>query len=295
MPDDVALVELLHRDLRNVTWPEPEALRATARRRSRRSAALAAVSVVVVAALTATLVDRAGAPPPPAAGVVDGPGEIVTEAMLEPADIPVATGERLGETGLDEPVRVDDLLQVCAREQGRPAEEPRSRYSRSQTLMEPPTEPATAIGTVLTQDVYRMAPGAAGRFVTDLEGTVAACGAWRTTGQVYTERGMAGAEVVHRWYVAASGFAGDQALLLRHEASVAPDGATGRPPGYAPLFEDRLVVRVGDLVTVLIPSGRLRTDLPMGQVPEDRVTEEQVRQIARVAAERMCVAANPGC
>ncbi|MGV9368845.1 MULTISPECIES: hypothetical protein [Micromonospora] len=295
MPDDVALVELLHRDLRNVTWPEPEALRATARRRSRRSAALAAVSVVVVAALTATLVDRAGAPPPPAAGVVDGPGEIVTEAMLEPADIPVATGERLGETGLDEPVRVDDLLQVCAREQGRPAEEPRSRYSRSQTLMEPPTEPATTIGTVLTQDVYRMTPGAAGRFVADLEGTVAACGAWRTTGQVYTERGTAGAEVVHRWYVAASGFAGDQALLLRHEASVAPDGATGRPPGYAPLFEDRLVVRVGDLVTVLIPSGRLRTDLPMGQVPEDRVTEEQVRQIARVAAERMCVAANPGC
>ncbi|MFG1937322.1 hypothetical protein ACGFKZ_01530 [Micromonospora tulbaghiae] len=295
MPDDVALVELLHRDLRNVTWPEPEALRATARRRSRRSAALAAVSVVVVAALTATLVDRAGAPPPPAAGVVDGPGEIVTEAMLEPADIPVATGERLGETGLDEPVRVDDLLQVCAREQGRPAEEPRSRYSRSQTLMEPPTEPATTIGTVLTQDVYRMTPGAAGRFVADLEGTVAACGAWRTTGQVYTERGTAGAEVVHRWYVAASGFAGDQALLLRHEASVAPDGATGQPPGYAPLFEDRLVVRVGDLVTVLIPSGRLRTDLPMGQVPEDRVTEEQVRQIARVAAERMCVAANPGC
>ncbi len=42
MPDDVALVELLHQDLRNVTWPEPEVIRATARRRSRRSAALAA-------------------------------------------------------------------------------------------------------------------------------------------------------------------------------------------------------------------------------------------------------------
>ncbi|MCZ7425740.1 hypothetical protein O7607_08350 [Micromonospora sp. WMMA1949] len=294
MPDDVALVELLHQDLRNVTWPEPEVIRATARRRSRRSAALAAASVVVVAALTATLVDRAGAPPP-AAGAVDGRGEIAAEAMLEPADIPVSTGERLSETGLDEPVRVDDLLQVCAREQGRPAEEPRSRYSRSQTLLEPPTEPATTIGTVLTQDVYRMAPGAAGRFVADLEGTVAACGAWRTTGQVYTERGMTGAEVVHRWYVVASGFAGDEALLLRHEASVAADEANGRPPGYAPLFEDRFVVRVGDLVTVLIPAGRLRTDLPMGQAPEGRVTEEQVRQMARVAAERMCVAANPGC
>ncbi|MET7468549.1 hypothetical protein ACFYON_02020 [Micromonospora sp. NPDC005686] len=290
MPDDVALVELLHRDLRDVTWPEPEAIRATARRRSRRSAALAAVSVVVVAALTATLVDRTGASPPPAAGAVDGPGEIVAEAMLEPADIPAPTGERLSETGLDEPVRVDDLLQVCAREQGRPAEEPRSRYSRSQTLMEPPTEPATTIGTVLTQDVYRMAPGAADRFVADLEGTVAACGAWRTTGQVYTERGMTGAEVVHRWYVAASGFAGDEALLLRHEVTVPQDEVTGQPPGYPPLAEDRLVLRVGDLVAVLIPSGGLRTD-----VPEPRVTEEQVKQMGRVAAERMCVASNPGC
>ena len=289
MPDDVALVELLHRDLRNVTWPEPEAIRATARRRSRRSAALAAVSVVVVAALTATLVDRAGAPPPPA-GAVDGPGEIVAEAMLEPADIPVPTGERLSETGLDEPVRVDDLLQVCAGEQGRPAEEPRSRYSRSQTLMEPPTEPATTVGSVLTQDVYRMRSGAAGRFIDDLEGTVAACGAWRTTGQVYTERGMAAADVVHRWYVAASGFAGDQALLLRHEVTVPPDETTGRPLGYPMSGDDRLVVRVGDLVTVLIPSGRLRTDTPGAEV-----TEGQVRQLARVAAERMCVAANPGC
>ncbi|MFF0654522.1 MULTISPECIES: hypothetical protein [Micromonospora] len=289
MPDDVALVELLHRDLRNVTWPEPESIRATARRRSRRSAALVAVAVVVVAALTATLVDRTGAPPPPAAAV-DGPGEIVAEAMLEPADIPAPTGERLSETGIAKPVRVDDFLQVCAREQGRPAEEPRSRYSRSQTLLEPPTEPATTVASVLTQDVYRMEPGAAGRFITDLEGTVAACGAWRTTGRVYTERGMVSAEVVHRWSVAASGFAGDQAVLLRHEASVPPDEATGRPPGYAPSFEDRLVVRVGDLVTVLIPSGGLRTDVPGAQV-----TEAQVRQMARVAAERMCVAANPAC
>ncbi|MEU7711099.1 hypothetical protein AB0B03_04080 [Micromonospora chalcea] len=291
MPDDVALVELLHRDLRHVTWPDPETIRAAARRRSRRSAALAAASVVVVAALAATLVNRVGAPPPsPAAGGYDGQAEIVAEAMLEPADIPVRTGERLSETGVDEPVRVDDLLQVCAGKQGLPAEEPRSRYSRSQTLMEPPTEPATTVGTVLTQDVYRMRSGAAGRFVDDLEDTVAACGAWRTTGQVYTERGMTGAEVVHRWYVAASGFAGDQALLLRHEVTVPPDETTGRPPGYPMSGDDRLVVRVGDLVTVLIPSGRLRTDVPGAEV-----TEGQVRQLARVAAERMCVAANPGC
>ncbi|MBQ1046538.1 MULTISPECIES: hypothetical protein [unclassified Micromonospora] len=292
MPDDVALVELLHRDLRSVTWPEPEKIRAAARRRSRRSAALAAASVVVVAALAATVVNRVGAPPTsPAAGGFDGQAEIVAEAMLEPADIPVRIGERLSETGVDEPVRVDDLLQVCAAKQGLPAQEPRSRYSRSQTLMEPPTEPATTVGSVLTQDVYRMRSGAAGRFVDELEGAVAVCGAWRTAGQVYTEQGMASADVVHRWYVAASGFAGDQALLLRHEVAVPADETTGRPPGYHPMsLDDRLVVRVGDLVTVLIPSGRLRTDVPGAEV-----TEDEVRQLARVAAERMCVAANPGC
>ncbi|MCZ7439778.1 hypothetical protein O7598_25480 [Micromonospora sp. WMMC241] len=287
MPDDVTLVEVLHRDLRDVRWAEPAELRATARRRSRRTAALAAASVMLVAALGATFVDRTGASPPPVADVPGGNTEIPVEAMLEPTDVPVRTGDTLSDTDLDEPVRVDDFLQVCARAQGLPAQEPRSRYSRSQTMLNPPPEAQPSTPTVaLTQDVYRMPSVAASRFVGDLERAVAACGGWRTTGQVPAERGMVTGEVVHSWTVAASGFAGDQAVVLRHTTTVPQQPADGG----ANRFEDRLVVRVGDLVTVLVPAGRLRPG-----IPDAEASVRQLQEMGRAAAERMCVAANPGC
>ncbi|MFI2709499.1 hypothetical protein ACH495_05130 [Micromonospora sp. NPDC018662] len=288
MPDDVTLVESLHRDLRDVQWLEPETIRATARRRSRRTAALAAVSVVVVAALAATVVDRTGAPQPPAAGALGGYAEIPVEAMLTPEDVPVPTGEQLRETALDEPVRVDDVLQVCARAQGLPAEEPRSRYSRGQTTLGMPPSPSSQSGAVLTQDVYRMEAGAARRFFGDLERTVKACGAWPTRGRIYTERGTVEADVVRSWRITASGFAGDQAVLLRHTVTERLDRATVEPPGHFSYF--RLVVRVGDLVTVLVPTPSLSIE-----VPGTGLSEAQLLAMARVAAERMCVAANPGC
>ncbi|SCG51200.1 hypothetical protein [Micromonospora humi] len=288
MPDDVTLVEVLHRDLRDVRWAEPAELRATARRRSRRTAAVAAASVVLVAALGATFVDRTGASPPPVADVPGGNTEIPVEAMLEPTDVPVRTGDTLSDTDLDEPVRVDDFLQVCARAQGLPAQEPRSRYSRSQTLLESPAvdAPLSNPAVVLTQDVYRMRSAAAGRFVGDLERVVAACGEWRTTGQVPGDRGLVTDEVVHSWTVAASGFAGDQAVVLRHTTTVPRQPADGG----ANWFEDRLVVRVGDLVTVLVPAERLRPG-----IPDAEASVRQLQEMARAAAQRMCVAANPGC
>ncbi|WP_431933138.1 hypothetical protein [Micromonospora sp. RP3T] len=288
MPDDVTLVEVLHRDLRTVRWAEPAEIRATARRRTRRTAALAAVSVLAVAALAATVVDRAG-DLPSAAGTTGGYAEIPVEAMLAPQDVPVRTGEQLRETGLDEPVRVDDVLQACARSRGLPAEEPRSRYSRSQTTLGAPAPPASQSESVLSQDVYRMEAGAARRFVGDLERAVAACGAWPARGRVYTERGTVDADVVHSWRVTASGFAGDQAVLLRHAITVPPDPGTGQPPGSSSFIPPRLVVRVGDLVTVLVPT----TSFSPG-VPGTEITEAQLQGLARAAAERMCVAANPG-
>ncbi|GHJ17547.1 hypothetical protein [Micromonospora sp. AKA38] len=292
MPDDVTLVEALHRDLRTVRWAEPAEIRATARRRSRRTAALAAVSVVVVAALAATMVDRAGGPPPPAADTLPGYAEIPVAAMLAPGDVPVPTGERLADSSLDEPARVDDLLQLCGKAQGLPAEEPRSRYSRSQTMLAAVVagKSQTTPEVVITQDLYRIEPDAARRFIGDLEHRVRACGAWQAAGQAYTDRERTDARVEHRWTIAESGFAGDQAVLLRHTATVLPDATTGQPPGYPPVFESRVVVRVGDLVSVLVPAGALRTDLPDAQV-----REAQMREVARAAAARMCVAANPGC
>ncbi|MDG4802926.1 hypothetical protein [Micromonospora sp. WMMD980] len=291
MPDDVTLVEVLHRDLRDVRWAEPAALRALARRRSRRTAALAAASVVLVAALGATMVDRTGASPPPPGDAAGGNTEIPVEAMLTAVDVPVRTGDVLTETDLDEPVRVDDLLQVCGRAQGLPVQEPRSRYSRSLTMLAAPGGPPPTMPTaVVTQDVYRLDAGTAGRFLGDLERVVTACGAWRTPGQVYADREMVTADVVHRWRVAASGFAGDQSVLLRHDVTVPPDPGTGRPRGVAQPVEDRVVVRVGDLVTVLVPAGTLRPG-----VRDVEGDEAQLLDTARAAAEHLCVAANPGC
>ncbi|MFG1674347.1 hypothetical protein [Micromonospora sp. NPDC049282] len=290
MPDDVILVEVLHRDLRDVRWAEPAEIRATARRRSRRTAALAAVSVVLVAALGATFMDRTGASPP-AGDAAGGNTEIPVEAMLTAADVPVRTGDVLSDTDLDEPVRVDDFLQVCARAQGLPVQEPRSRYSRSLTMLGAPDgAPPTTPTAVVTQDVYRLDAGTAGRFLGDLERVVTACGAWRTPGQVYVDRKMVTVDVVHRWRVAASGFAGDQSVLLRHDVTVPPDPGTGRPRGVGPPPEDRVVVRVGDLVTVLVPAGALRPG-----IPDAEMAEAQLLDTARAGAEYLCVAANPGC
>ena len=43
MAEDLTFVDRLHRDLREVHWPEPAEIRARARRRSRRTAVLSAV------------------------------------------------------------------------------------------------------------------------------------------------------------------------------------------------------------------------------------------------------------
>lgn len=61
MRDETTFVEQLHRDLREVRWPEPAEIRARARRRSRRTAVLAAVAVLVVVSASAVAVgDRSG-------------------------------------------------------------------------------------------------------------------------------------------------------------------------------------------------------------------------------------------
>ncbi|MDZ5441959.1 hypothetical protein U2F26_04330 [Micromonospora sp. 4G57] len=292
MRDDVTFVELVHRDLREVRWPEPAEIRAQARGRSRRTAVTAAAAVLVLASVSAVVVGRAVAPAPPPAATASEHAEIPAEAMLAPADVPAKSDERLGDTGLGERVRVDDVLRTCGQERGLLEDQAVSRYSRSQTLI----GTATADGfapyrrPVVSQDVYRLEAGAAGRVFADLDRLVAACTTWRQVGPVQAERGTVTTTLVHRWTVAASDFAGDQAILLRHTVSVPPVGTTGKPAGIPPWPEDTLVVRVGDLVTVLVPGEPLRLG-----VPGNTVTEAQLLDVARAAARRMCAAANPGC
>ncbi|MFG2165726.1 hypothetical protein [Micromonospora chersina] len=292
MRDDARFVELIHRDLREVRWPEPTEIRAAARRRSRRTALASAAAVLVVVSVTAVGVTRAGTPAPPPAATAGGRAEISAEAMLAPADVPAKSDERLGDTGIGEAVRVDDVLRACARDQGLPADETVSRYSRSQTLIGTAAVEGFAPNRmpVVSQDVYRLPAGAPARVFAELDRLVAACSSWQEVSPVQGDNGTVTATVVHRWTVAASDFAGDQAVLLRHAISVPLDPATGKPVGITPPPEDRLIVRVGDLVTVLVPGEPLRLG-----VPGNRVTQAQLLDLARAAAGRMCAAANPGC
>lgn len=292
MRDDARFVELVHRDLREVRWPEPTEIRAAARRRSRRTAMASAAAVLVVASVAAVGVGRAGTPAPPPAATAGGRAEIPVEAMLTPADVPAKSDERLGDTGIGEAVRVDDVLRACAQDQGLPADGTVSRYSRSQTLIGAAAVKGFAPNRmpVVSQDVYRLQAGAPARVFAELDRLVAACSSWPEVSPVQGETGTVTATVVHRWTVAASDFAGDQAVLLRHAISVPLDPATGKPVGITPFPEDRLVVRVGDLVTVLVPGESLRLG-----VPGNRVTQAQLLDLARAAAGRMCAAANPGC
>ncbi|MEE3919679.1 hypothetical protein V2I01_19275 [Micromonospora sp. BRA006-A] len=64
--DDLAFIDVMQRDLRNVRWAEPAELRARARRRSRRTVAAAAVTVLALTSGTAFVAAGRAAPPAPA-------------------------------------------------------------------------------------------------------------------------------------------------------------------------------------------------------------------------------------
>lgn len=290
MPDDVRLVELVHRELREVRWPEPTEIRAAARRRGRRTAVAAAAAVLAVVSVSAVLVGRAGGPGTSPAASVGGHAEIPTEAMLDPADVPVRSDERLGDTGLGERVRVDDVLAGCGRDQGVPVAAAESRFSRSQTLIGTQAVDgfATHRSPVISQDVYRLA--SADDVFGGLDRLVAACASWRQANTVERDGGSVSLTFVHGWSVAARDFAGDRSALLRHTVTQLTDSTTGGPTRFPMAPEYTLVVRVGDLVTVLRPGEALRPGVPGGTV-----TEAGLLDVGRAAADRMCVAANPGC
>ncbi|PZF99302.1 hypothetical protein [Micromonospora deserti] len=290
MRDDIAFVEQMYRDLRAVHWPEPEEIRARARRRNRRTAVGAATLVLVVVSGAVAVVGRHPRPAPPAvaallpaASSTPARTEISRDALVQPGDLPAQTGAPLGEAGLGEPVRVADTLLYCHTLQGLTGDWESSRYSRSQTLLrERPagTEHGPA-DLVLSQDVYRVTPEVAGRVFAGIDKMLGPCARWRSTGPAQWQGRVVEVEVVHRWEAADRNFAGDEAVLLRHTISRARDPKTGKTFGEEPKPESTVVVRVGDLVTV-VRLGR-------------GGTEPELRRLAGVAAHRMCAAANPPC
>ncbi|MFY1574430.1 hypothetical protein ACN26Z_06030 [Verrucosispora sp. WMMD703] len=283
MPDEMRFLERMHQDLREVRWAEPAELRKQGTRRRRRAAVGSAVAVLMVAAVSVVVTKNLAGPPPVAplaAPTTSVPSaEIPRQAMVQPGDLPVETGPPLGQSGLDEPVQIDYVLLACHQQQGLSADWEPSRYSRSQTLLRAPTGQLPA-DEVFSQAVYRLAPQVADRIFARIDALLAPCASWRSIGDVLWDDQVVAAEADHRWEVTARDFVGDQAMVIQHSITEVRNLETGesRDPGQ---LERTAVVRVGDLVTVL---GLGRDG-----------TERELRRLAAVAADRLCVAANPPC
>ncbi|QGN45431.1 hypothetical protein ACN26Y_03645 [Micromonospora sp. WMMD558] len=287
MRDEMSFVERVQRDLSDVRWPEPAEIRARARRRNRRTTLVAAVLVVATTSTVALLAGRLVPAPTTTSAMETTPtpvrNEIAWETLLQPGDLGVETDPPLTQAEIGAPVRVADLLLVCHESQGRTAAWETSRYSRSQTLLRqrPPGFDHPPSDVLLSQDVYRLAPEAAGRFFQSVGTLIAPCVAWRSVGPTQWGSRVVQAEAIHSWEAVERDFTGDESLLLRHTVTRARNLETGEFAGAAPKPTTVAVVRVGDLVTVL-SQGR-------------DGTEPDLRRLATLAARRLCVAANPPC
>ncbi|MCI4064257.1 hypothetical protein MRQ36_17310 [Micromonospora sp. R77] len=208
--------------------------------------------------------------------------------LLEPRDLSVKTAVRLGDSGLGESVRVDARLETCARERQIYLKPTASRYSRSRTLLRSPAgEP------VLSQDVYRVDPPWGLGLFGDIDRMVQACPEWRTTAaRSLTGRAVSG-ELVDRWETALDGFAGDQSVLLRHVVGEPADLAGDGPAGPAASVDVTLVIRVGDLVTVIAPGPGTIADRIDGTGPG--MSYPDLEALGRRAAARLCPVANSAC
>ncbi|MFJ6195180.1 hypothetical protein [Micromonospora sp. NPDC092111] len=295
MGEDLSFVDRLHRDLREVRWPEPAEIRARARRRSRRTAVLAtAATLALVSGSAAAVAGRPTAPLPvvpvaPVAALTRA--EIPVGALLAPADVPTSTGVRLGETGLAETVRVDPLLESCGRERGVSARLPVSRSSRSQTLLHPAAGNRAPAVPALSQDVYRLEPPGGRWLFGEIDRLLNACAEWRLSRSTLTGQEVQ-ADEVHRWELPVRDFAGDQSMLLRHVSQQPGKRPDERRTGAVPQIETTLVVRVGDLVTVVEPAPDTVADQIDGG---PGMSFADLTALGRTAAKRMCPTANPPC
>ncbi|MFY1685212.1 hypothetical protein ACN265_27205 [Micromonospora sp. WMMD730] len=300
MSEELTFVDRLHRDLREVRWPEPAELRARARRRSRRTAVLSTVTVLVVLAGAAVVArERPTGPATPTAPVaapMSAPvrTEIPLDALLTPADLPTKTGERLGDTGLGEAVRIDPLLESCGRERDVSAQLSVSRASRSQTLLRPTTRAGRPATPVLSQDVYRIDLPRGRWLFGEIDRLLNACAEWTLNASTLAaDQQPVATEQKHRWEPAARDFAGDQSVLLRHVAQQPRAHTGGRPVGAAASIETTLVVRVGDLVTVVVPAPDTVADRFDGTGPG--MSQPDLLALGGTAAKRLCPAADTPC
>ena len=275
MRDDLTFAERMHRDLREVRWPEPAEIRpgpaaaVGVRRWRRRPPCWPSPRSPPWRSGAREARSRAGVlgrrrlfqPQPEPSGSA----EIPQEALLEPTDVGVRSNVRLGDTGLGSRSRWTRCWSL-RRRQGTvgaadrvpllPLADPASEgHARSGLVV---GWPGAHPGRLPTRP-----PGRSARFFTKLDRIVTACAGWTEVAPKPWGLGIVTASVAHTWRTVERDFAGDEAVLLRQALSQPVDVTTGKPLDVQFPSETRMVVRVGDLVTVIgVPAGRRPAEFP---------------------------------
>lgn len=269
-------------DLTAVRLPPGAELRRRVRRRQRR--VIAAVAVTVVTAVTAGAAVLARphgqAPPRPATSpsVTARPVKIPLSALLRPEDVGAGPDSQIdGEDGSGRAVRFEMMLDACFTKRAPGMLAVDSYYFTGLTFLLGTSVNRPEWPFVLAQDVYRLAAPQAAAFLTNLGAAIRSCDGFTQTGEIERPGGKVPVRGEHGWSVVASGFAGDESILVRHN-SVGRNAQTGKVIGESTALV--AVLRVGNLVTVLRPAS---------------TSAEDLRRFATIAAARLCATADPPC
>jgi len=284
MPELDELIKDVADDLTAVRWTPAAELRALVRRRRQRSVAAAVALVTALTAGTASLVARPGgdaAPPPSATRSATAPDPAIPpDAMLRPADVGGGPDPEDATDDAFQPIQLDPMLELCVRERRPELLTQRASNTRSQSHTLGTGDSRAYRPFVLTQTVYRMSAPDAEVVFRDLRAAAEACAGVTYTGDMERPgQTKVRASGSHTWTIVASGFAGDDSLILRHHVTVR-NADTGALISDSDAGLDAYV-RVGDLVTHIVP----RSD----------AEAEELRRVATSSAGRLCTAAFPTC
>ena len=282
MPEMRDLIDSVAGDLPVVRWPPADELRRRVRRRRQRTIAAAVVLVTAVTAGAASLArpDREPSPPPAISPTV-GASEvrIPRSVLLRPEDVGAGPDTQVNGADAFQPIRFDAILDACFQQRAPELLALRPRYSQSQTLLLGTEAHRPARPFLLDQAVYRFSAPEAEAFLRDLRVAIESCAGYARTGEIERSDGKVKARGQHSWSIVASGFAGDEAILVRHD-SVTRNAKTGEVIGESSQLS-AAYLRIGDLVTVLSPRAG--------------TSAEDLRRVATTAAQRLCASADPPC
>jgi hypothetical protein len=281
MPELHDLMDDVRDDLNAVRWPPGDELRRRVRHRRQRVivAAVALVTAVTAGAASVARPDHEPPPPPAVSPTVDaGPVKIPRSALLRPEDVGAGPDTQAdGEDAL-QPIRFDVMLDSCFQQRAPQLLALRSRSSHRQTLLLGTEGARPEQPFLLEQAAYRLSAPQAADFLRDLRAALESCDGYPQTGEIERSDGKIEARGEHGWSIVASGFAGDESILVRHDA-VTRNAETGEVIGQSSGLSAYL--RIGDLVTVLSPRAGTSAD--------------DLRRIANTAALRLCATADPPC